>query len=75
VECLDVTGGHIQNNDCADDVRDIDLTHVHYLSGPFEIEGTEPGDVLVVEIWTCSRFKTGSGDSLPCSIRRMEGGF
>jgi len=31
-------------------VRDVDLTHVHYLTGPFEIETAEPGDVLLVEI-------------------------
>ena len=30
------TGGQIGNNDSADDVRDVDLTKVHYLSGPFE---------------------------------------
>lgn len=28
----------------------MDLTQVHYLSGPFEIEDAEPGDVLLVEI-------------------------
>ncbi|KAK5138080.1 hypothetical protein LTR08_005878 [Meristemomyces frigidus] len=50
IECVDWTGGQIGNNDSADDVRDIDLTRIHYLSGPFEIETAEPGDVLVVEI-------------------------
>jgi formamidase len=50
IECLDWTGGQIGNNDSADDVKNIDLTRVHYLSGPFEIEGAEPGDVLQVEI-------------------------
>ena len=28
----------------------MDLTRVHYLTGPFEIEGAAPGDMLVVEI-------------------------
>lgn len=28
----------------------VDLTKIHYLSGPFEIEGAEPGDALFVEI-------------------------
>ena len=50
IECVDWTGGQIGNNDSADDVRDVDLTKVHYLTGPFEIETAEPGDVLVVEI-------------------------
>ena len=50
IECVDWTGGQIKNNDSADDIRDVDLTRVHYLSGPFEIETAEPGDVLVVDI-------------------------
>ena len=31
-------------------MRDVDLTKIHYLTGPFEIETAEPGDVLVVHI-------------------------
>ena len=42
--------GQIGNNDSANDVRDVDLTRVHYLTGPFEIEGAEPGDILLVDI-------------------------
>lgn len=38
------------NNDSADDLKNVDLTRIHYLSGPFEIETAEPGDVLLVEI-------------------------
>ncbi|RWA07106.1 hypothetical protein EKO27_g8003 [Xylaria grammica] len=60
IECVDCgsylplralrTGGQIGNNDSADDVRNVDLTRIHYLTGPFEIEGAEPGDLLLVEI-------------------------
>ena len=50
IECVDWTGGQIKNNDDADDVKDVDLTQIHYLSGPFEVPGAEPGDMLVVEI-------------------------
>ncbi|KAK8178773.1 formamidase [Phyllosticta citribraziliensis] len=50
IECVDWTGGQIQNNDSADDVKNVDLTKIHYLTGPFEVEGAEPGDVLLVEI-------------------------
>src|SRR5690606_6423963 len=50
VECLDWTGGQIQNSDSANDVRDVDLTQVHYLAGPIHVEGAEPGDLLVVDI-------------------------
>lgn len=50
LECFDWTGGQIENNDCADDIRDVDLTKVHYLTGPVGVEGAEPGDLLVVDI-------------------------
>ena len=50
VECYDWTGGQIKNDESANDIRDVDLSKVHYLSGPFGIEGTEPGDLLVVDI-------------------------
>lgn len=50
VECIDWTGGQIENNDSANDVRDVDLTKVHYLSGPIGVEGAEAGDLLVVDI-------------------------
>jgi len=57
IECLDWTGGQIKNNDSADDVKNVDLTQVHYLSGPFEIETAEPGDVLLVEIQDVQPFE------------------
>ncbi|MEV0973749.1 formamidase [Microtetraspora glauca] len=50
VECRDWTDCQVGNNDSANDVRDIDLTQVHMLSGPFAVEGAEPGDLLVVDI-------------------------
>lgn len=31
-------------------MKNVDLTRIHYLSGPFEIAEAEPGDVLLVEI-------------------------
>lgn len=31
-------------------MANVDLTKIHYLTGPFDIETAEPGDVLVVEI-------------------------
>jgi formamidase len=50
VECVDWTGGQIFNDNSANDVRDVDLSKVHYLSGPIGVEGVEPGDLLVVDI-------------------------
>jgi formamidase len=40
----------INNNDDASDVRDVDLSKVHYLSGPVGVQGAEPGDLLVVDL-------------------------
>ncbi|KAJ9648999.1 hypothetical protein H2199_000912 [Coniosporium tulheliwenetii] len=55
IECVDWS--QIKNDDSADDMKNVDLTKkilisekVHYLTGPFEIETAEPGDVLLVEI-------------------------
>jgi formamidase len=50
LETFDWTGGFIKNNNSADDIRDIDLTTVHYLSGPVGVKGAEPGDLLVVDL-------------------------
>ncbi len=50
LETYDWTGGYIKNNDSADDVRDIDLSTVHFLSGPVGVKGAQPGDLLVVEL-------------------------
>lgn len=50
VECMDWTDGQIHNNDDASEVRDVDLTRCHMLSGPIAIKGARPGDLLVVDI-------------------------
>ena len=50
VECIDWTGGQIKNDDAANDIDVVDLTKVHYLSGPIGVHGAEPGDLLVVDI-------------------------
>lgn len=50
VECREWTDGQIGNNDSANDVRDVDLSVAHMLSGPIGVEGAEPGDLLVVDI-------------------------
>lgn len=57
IECYDWTGGQIKNDDSADDVRDVDLSQVHFLSGPVGVEGAEPGDLLVVDILDIGAFQ------------------
>jgi formamidase len=42
--------GTVHNDDSANDIRDLDLSIVHPLSGPISVEGAEPGDLLVVDI-------------------------
>ena len=49
VETVDWTGGQIKDDDSADDVKNVDLSQVHYLTGPIAVEGAEPGDLLKVE--------------------------
>ena len=50
IECCDWTGGQVQNNDSKEDIANLDLDQVHYLSGPIAVLGAEPGDLLVVDI-------------------------
>ncbi|GAA5982079.1 hypothetical protein JCM5350_000637 [Sporobolomyces pararoseus] len=50
LESIEWTGGQIKNSDDADDVSNVDLTQIHYLTGPVAVEGASPGDALKVEI-------------------------
>lgn len=50
VECLDFSGGQIRNDDSIDDVVLLEHDSDHHLSGPFEVPGAQPGDVLEIEI-------------------------
>ncbi len=75
LETYDWTGGFIKDNDSADDVRDIDLTTVHYLSGPIGVEGAEPGDLLVVEILDIGVFENNSWGFNGIFARQNGGGF
>ncbi|MRH88091.1 acetamidase/formamidase family protein [Nocardia sp. SYP-A9097] len=42
--------GAIHNDDSAEDVLNAPLSTVHCLSGPFAVEGAQPGDLLIVDI-------------------------
>lgn len=50
IECKDWTDGQIHNNDSPEDIRTVNLTIPHVLSGPIHVNGAEPGDLLVVDI-------------------------
>lgn len=42
--------GAIKNDDSADDILNAPMKKVHGLTGPFRIEGAQPGDLLIVDI-------------------------
>ncbi|KAH7018341.1 acetamidase/Formamidase [Microdochium trichocladiopsis] len=75
IECVDWTGGQIGNNDSADDMRNVDLTKIHYLTGPFEVETAEPGDVLLVEIMDVQPFEDHPWGFTGVFDRSNGGGF
>nr|CAD1828201.1 unnamed protein product [Ananas comosus var. bracteatus] len=55
VEMVDWTGGQVTDNDSAADIKFMDLSITHYLSGPLRVldpQGVpaQPGDLLAVEI-------------------------
>ncbi|KAF6260785.1 formamidase [Scenedesmus sp. NREL 46B-D3] len=55
VETIDWTGGQIADDDSAEDIKKVDLSQVHYLSGPIRVvdkDGApaQPGDLLCVEL-------------------------
>ena len=75
VECYDWTGGQIHNDDSANDVRDVDLTKVHYLSGPFGVEGAEPGDLMVVDLLDVGALPASAWGFTGIFARDNGGGF
>lgn len=50
VECPDMLDWQIRNDDDASDVANLDMDRAHTVSGPIEVEGVHPGDLLVVDI-------------------------
>ena len=54
MECVDWTGGQIKNDDSSEDVKNVDLSQVHYLSGPIEIEGAKAGKFLCYQDYEVS---------------------
>ncbi len=75
VECYDWTGGQIKNDDSADDVRDVDLSQVHFLSGPIGVEGAEPGDLLEVDILDIGTFEESQWGFNGFFSKQNGGGF
>lgn len=53
----------------SDDVKNVDLTKVHNLSGPIAVEGAEPGDCLVVDILDVTPFEKMPWGYTVCSSK------
>jgi len=75
IECLDWTGGQIKDDDSPEDVRLIDLTKVHYLSGPIAVKGAQPGDILVVDILDIGALPDSEWGFTGIFARENGGGF
>jgi len=60
-DCREWFDGAIVNDDSAEDIANAPLESVHVLSGPFAIEGAEPGDLLVVDILDIGSIPNESG--------------
>lgn len=75
VEMLDWTGGQIGDNDSANDVRDVQLTQVHYLSGPIAVNGAEPGDLLVVDLLDMGPLRNSEWGFTGIFAKENGGGF
>lgn len=75
VECIDWTGGQIKNDESATDVKVVQLTQVHYLSGPIGVEGAEPGDLLVVDILDLGVLQTSAWGFTGIFAKENGGGF
>lgn len=75
IECVDWTGGQIKNDDSATDVKVVDLTKVHYLSGPIGVKGAEPGDLLVVDILDVGVLPTSQWGFTGIFAKENGGGF
>lgn len=75
VECKDWTDGQIGDNDSPDDVRDVELSRVHVLSGPIAVNGAEPGDLLVVDILDIGTLRDSEWGFTGIFARENGGGF
>ncbi len=50
IECVDASGGQVQQGMATAEYLKIDRTKIHALTGPIWIEGAEPGDVLEIDV-------------------------
>lgn len=75
IECKDWTDGQIKNNDDPNDIRDVELTVVHVLSGPIHVNGAQPGDILVVDLLDIGALQGDEWGFTGIFARENGGGF
>ncbi len=75
IECKDWTDEQIHDTDSASDVAGVNLDKTHMLSGPFDIKGAEPGDILVVDILDMGPFPEHEWGYTGIFARGNGGGF
>ena len=71
LETYDWTGGAIKNDDSADDVRDVDLSTVHFLSGRWAWRAPNPATCWWWTCWTSAPSPTACGASTASSAATM----
>ncbi|KAF8059411.1 fmdA [Scenedesmus sp. PABB004] len=79
VETVDWTGGQIADDDSAEDIKRVDLSQVHYLSGPIRVNGSDgapaqPGDLLMWGFTGTFDRENGGGfltDHFPCATKAI----
>jgi acetamidase/formamidase len=59
IECTDASGGQVKPGMTAEEFGAIDRTRIHALSGPIWIDGSEPGDVLQIDVLATRHFGWG----------------
>lgn len=75
MECLDWTDGQISNDDDPSDIKNVNLSRVHVLSGPVHVNGVEPGDLLVVDILDVGVFQDAEWGFNGIFAKENGGGF
>lgn len=50
IDCLDASGGQVSPDSTVQDFLAIDRERIHALTGPIDVSGAEPGDVLEVNV-------------------------
>jgi acetamidase/formamidase len=49
-ECIEATGGQLNADSTIEDLKQVDTSRVHTITGPVFVRGAEPGDTLVAEV-------------------------